>query len=431
MWELLALILGTGSIFLWLQKRVMLGILEDIIATIQNEKSILLEKKPFLPFDFPFSKFQKVLDENRKKILKLENQSNQRVNEFNETLGGMLDGALLLDLNHIIIFSNHSADNSFGDGKSLQGRRLEAIVDSFQILEMINKMKTGRKPGKTEFIFHKDGLRHDFEATGAIIADLQEERNEVILLLLREVTEIKRVERMQKDFVANASHELRTPITMIRGFSDSLVDHEDLSDEQIEKFISKIHKNTLRLQALIDDLLSLSELEGSERALNLTDNKLSETIRGVDHYLSEKSYVYPEKLFFDFAKEDDPFPFDPVKIAVAISNLIDNAFKYGGDFSFVRVKTEISENGQWISCSVTDDGIGIKEKDLNRIFERFYVVDKGRSREKGGTGLGLSIVRHIAESHGGKIEAKSTPSVSTTFTITLPRFKIDPPHPQH
>jgi signal transduction histidine kinase len=107
---------------------------------------------------------------------------------------------------------------------------------------------------------------------------------------------------------------------------------------------------------------------------------------------------------------------------MAIGNLIDNAFKYAGNFSEVRVSTTLSENGENIICSVADDGIGIPEKDLERIFERFYVVDKGRSREKGGTGLGLSIVKHVTEAHGGKVYASSEPGTGTTFSLQLPRF---------
>ena len=132
-----------------------------------------------------------------------------------------------------------------------------------------------------------------------------------------------------------------------------------------------------------------------------------------------------DKLIFNLCTEEEPFPFDAVKVAAAISNLIENAFKYAGDFSLIQVSTSLHEEGvnHWITCSVNDDGGGIPAKDLPRIFERFYVVDKGRSREKGGTGLGLSIVKNIAESHGGKVSASSELGKGSTFSFTLPRKK--------
>jgi signal transduction histidine kinase len=176
------------------------------------------------------------------------------------------------------------------------------------------------------------------------------------------------------------------------------------------------------LQALVDDLLSLSELEGSEQPIHRTNNKLCEVIRGIDLYLQDKPYVDAGKLKFSFAEEKDGFPFDAIKVAMAIGNLIDNAFKYAGNFSEVWVSTTLSEDGENITCSVTDDGIGIPEKDLKCIFERFCVVDKGRSREKGGTGLGLSIVKHVTEAHGGRVHASSEPGKGTTFSLQLPRF---------
>ena len=222
--------------------------------------------------------------------------------------------------------------------------------------------------------------------------------------------------------MANASHELRTPVTMIKGFSETLIEEPEISHNQSRSFISKIHKNALRLKALVDDLLSISELEGSEQAINPTNNKLSDVIRGIDLYLQDKPYVDSEKLVFSLEEEREAFPFDAIKIAMAIGNLIDNAFKYAGNFSAVKISTQLSDDRNFITCSVYDDGNGIPANDLDRIFERFYVVDKGRSREKGGTGLGLSIVKRIIEAHGGNVRVKSKLGEGTIFSFELPRI---------
>ena len=390
---------------------------------MEDGHSLIIEDTKLLPKELSLTDFQKILEDNKSQIHALKNQHDQRANEFNETLGGMLDGVMLLDLGHIITFSNQTANYYFSGGKTLIGRRLEAFIDSSQLLEMIDKIKIGEKHERSEFQFFDVRNTYYFEATGILILNSVTNKSDTILLLLRDLTEIKKTEKMRKDFVANASHELRTPITMIKGFSETLLEEPDMLSKSGRNFMQKIHKNALRLQTLVEDLLSLSELEADEISLNKTSNKLSEIIHGVHHYLQDKPYIDSEKLFFELEDELEPFPFDAVKMAIAISNLIDNAFKYGNDFSKVTVKSEIIKDGNWISCSVIDDGCGIKQKDLNQIFERFYVVDKGRSREKGGTGLGLSIVKHIADSHGGHIRAESSPNERTEFTIEIPRIE--------
>jgi len=311
---------------------------------------------------------------------------------------------------------------NFSPDGPMKGRRIEAFIDAFEVLELLDKLSRGKKPSKAEFSYERRGKITVYEITCGLLSPVRSSQNEVYLLLLRDITEIKRTERLRKDFVANASHELRTPVTMIKGFSETLIEEPEISHNQSRSFISKIHKNALRLKALVDDLLSISELEGSEQAINPTNNKLSDVIRGIDLYLQDKPYVDSEKLVFSLEEEREAFPFDAIKIAMAIGNLIDNAFKYAGNFSAVKISTQLSDDRNFITCSVYDDGNGIPANDLDRIFERFYVVDKGRSREKGGTGLGLSIVKRIIEAHGGNVRVKSKLGEGTIFSFELPRI---------
>jgi len=420
--EALVLSLGGLALYFWIQERYSRRLIREFATSIREGNSYILEKPLFLNENFPLELCQKTLDENANRIATLEKESNRTHHAFNEILGGMLDGAIILDRDHGITFANSTAQRNFSLGREMIGRRLEAFIDSFEVLELLNQLSRGKYPGKAEFTFRRNGTIKDFEVATALLSSMRINPREVYLLLFREVTEIKRAERLRKDFVANASHELRTPVTMIKGFAESLIDNAGLSETHRTSFLGKIHKNALRLQALVDDLLSLSELEGSEQPIHPTNNKLCEVIKGIDLYLQDKPYVDAGKLKFSFAEEKDGFPFDAIKVAMAIGNLIDNAFKYAGNFSEVRVSTTLSEDGENITCSVTDDGIGIPEKDLERIFERFYVVDKGRSREKGGTGLGLSIVKHVTEAHGGRVYASSELGKGTTFSLQLPRF---------
>ena len=423
MLEISSLVLGVLTLYFWVQYRYGRQLLLDIAKSIREGNSLLLEKPLLLSKRFSLKIYQKAMDENANRIANLERESDRSTHTFNETLGGMLDGAIILNRDHIITFVNSTAQKNFSPGQRMQGRRLEAFIDSFEILDLIDQSGRGLTSGKAEFTFRKNGTIKDFEVAIALLSSIRTESKDVYLLLFREVTEIKRADRLRKDFVANASHELRTPVTMIKGFAETLVESPTLPAARRSSFISKIHKNSLRLQALVDDLLSLSELEGSVDAFQPTNNKLCEVIRGIDLYIQEKPYVDASKLKFSFAEEKDTFPFDAIKMAIAIGNLIDNAFKYAGSFTIVEVSTALSKDNKTIICSVRDDGNGIPLKDLERIFERFYVVDKGRSREKGGTGLGLSIVKHVAEGHGGRVFAQSKLGKGTTFSIELPRYQ--------
>lgn len=383
---------------------------------------MILERPPLLNKAFPITLCQNVLDQNVKRITQLEEERTHRSHNFNEILGGMLDGALILNQDHIVTFANVTANENFARGHSMIGRRLEAFIESIDVLETLDRLKTGESSEKTEFALQVNGSSKVFEVTTGMLSAIRPDDNDFFLLLFRDVTEIKRAELMRKDFVANASHELRTPTTMIRGFAETLVEDPSLPKAQRIAFLEKIAKNSIRLQALVDDLLSLSELEGSDAPVNPTNNKLSDVIRGIDLYLGDKPYVDTEKLKLSLAEESESFPLDAIKMAMAIGNLVDNAFKYAGDFSEILISTEFSKDGNFIICTVSDDGNGIPPEDLDRIFERFYVVDKGRSREKGGTGLGLSIVKHIVEAHDGQVEARSKLGQGSTFRFTIPRF---------
>ena len=422
--------LAVLAFYFWLQQKYARELICDIIESVESGNNLILERPKLLNPDIPLNKCQRVLDDNILKISRLQNERKQRTHAFNEILGGMLDGAFILDANHRITFANSSSSKNFAREGKVEGRRVEAVIDSFEVLELLDQLSRGEKPGHVEFAFRKNGTLKYFEVAGATLSAIRISEKEVYLLLFRDVTKIKHAEIMRKDFVANASHELRTPITMIKGFAETLTEDNELNTEYARRFLEKIFKNSVRLQSLVDDLLSLSELEGSEEPVNLTNNKLSDVIEGMDQYLRDKPYVDVAKLSFSLAEEKESFPFDAIKVAVAIGNLVDNAFKYAGNFSKVTISTTYSDDGSSITCAVSDDGNGIPPDDLARIFERFYVVDKGRSREKGGTGLGLSIVKHIAEAHGGQVWVESKVGLGTTFSFSLPVFSKVPAAPE-
>lgn len=226
---------------------------------------------------------------------------------------------------------------------------------------------------------------------------------------------------VRKDFVANVSHELRTPVAIVKGFAETLDDsYDELSGKKRREFIGKIRKNSDRLCSLVEDLLHLAELESPSHTLRPEPSSLSVVVRTVADRLGEGLDLNTQRIRLELAEERKSMFFDPLKVECVVENLLSNALRYARDSSEIIIRTIFDEELKWVRCEVQDDGCGISEKDLPHLFERFYSVDKGRSRNHGGTGLGLSIVKHIVELHGGEVSVQSELDEGTTFSFSLP-----------
>jgi len=238
---------------------------------------------------------------------------------------------------------------------------------------------------------------------------------EEVVVVFHDITQVKNIEKIKKDFVVNVSHELRTPLTAIKGFVETL---EEEVDGKIQHYIDIIKRHTDRLINIVRDLLLLSELEEKGVTLEIEEVNVKNTVERIiplfEQRLREKNLTLNLKVEGNLP----PIKADPFKLEQMFMNLMDNAVKYtekGGVFISVKKVRE-----QKVCIEIQDTGIGIPKEHLPRIFERFYVVDKSRSRSFGGTGLGLSIVRHIVLLHNGSIDVESSPGSGTTFSITLP-----------
>jgi two-component system phosphate regulon sensor histidine kinase PhoR len=242
-----------------------------------------------------------------------------------------------------------------------------------------------------------------------IITPLASRKAKVVLL--HDITELKQIERVKKDLVVNVSHELRTPLTAIKGFTETLLEE---ADPKSMEYLQIIKRHTERLIAMVNDLLILSELEEKPQLI-IEDVNLQELITNVlaiyDPRIRAKGLGFTANIIPITIKGD------AFKLEQLLTNLIDNALKYT-EKGQISVDTEVREGNAIIT--VKDTGIGIPREDLGRVFERFYVVDKSRSRSMGGTGLGLSIAKHIATLHTGSIEVASTPYTGSTFTVIIP-----------
>ncbi len=239
-----------------------------------------------------------------------------------------------------------------------------------------------------------------------------------VICVLDDITPTRRLERIRRDFIVNVSHELRTPVSNIRALTEALQSGAIEEKERAQRFIADLDKESQRLANIIDDLLTLSRLESEEITL---EEELVSASEIVSEAVVEKAALaekYGVKLFLRNPEADITFYGNASMVKTAISNLLDNAIKYNREGG--KVEVNIEELGGELLINISDTGTGIPKKDLNRIFERFYRVDKARSRDTGGTGLGLSIVKHVVEFHGGQISVKSREGEGSTFTISLP-----------
>jgi two-component system phosphate regulon sensor histidine kinase PhoR len=238
------------------------------------------------------------------------------------------------------------------------------------------------------------------------------------VLVLHDVTELQRLETVRRDFVANVSHELKTPITAIRGLIDTIVTDEEMPEETRERFLTRIQRQSERLSLLVTDLLTLARLESAEALLEAAPLDLRDIVRSSAANFRASAEERQVSVRVDVPDEPVRIQGDGDALTLLTNNLVDNALKYtpaGGD---VQLRLHAADG--LAVLDVRDTGIGIAPEHHDRIFERFYRVDKARSRELGGTGLGLSIVKHVCRGHGGSVVVESAPARGSTFRVSLP-----------
>ncbi|MFA5410810.1 MAG: ATP-binding protein [Candidatus Omnitrophota bacterium] len=328
----------------------------------------------------------------------------------------MVEGIIVTDKSGRIISINPTVEKIFNiTQQGAEGKLLLEAVRNNDIAEIINAVL---KNGK--FISQELNLVLPAQGIFKINASPIFEKDAVIgcLLVIHDITEMRRLETMRRDFVANVSHELKTPLTSIKGFVETLLEGAMEDRENSRHFLGIIQNHSERLNNLINDLLDLSHIESREIKLEITDFSLrgltEEVLSGFKSKAKEKALEITNALDKALSVKADKD-----KIEQVLTNLADNAIKFNRQNGTVRIYSE--GLGEKIKVTIEDSGIGIPAKDLSRIFERFYRVDKARSRELGGTGLGLSIVKHIVELHGGSVGVESSEGLGSKFWFTLPQ----------
>lgn len=339
----------------------------------------------------------------------------QKQAEQEALFNSMIEGVLVLDEQGRIRLANRAFAQLFGGPSDLGGKTLIEAFRRHEVSELVEKL--GGEGSVLDYEMKLPGLEERWlqvNATG--IAGNGGKRRGTIVVF-HDLTRLKQLERTREEFVANVSHELRTPLSMIKGYVETLLDGARHDPEVAEKFLRTVERNTRRLDALIQDLLAISELESGRVKLSLGSVRLGDVVERVLSDFKTRAAARDVKLLNE--AEDLAVTADEGRLQQVLTNLVDNAIKYGSAGGAVTVGGRAIEGGK-VEVSVRDDGPGIPPESLERVFERFYRVDKARSREQGGTGLGLSIVKHIVQSHGGSVWATSELGKGTTFFFTLP-----------
>lgn len=342
----------------------------------------------------------------------------RRNRELEVVLASMVEGVLAADVEERVIDLNPSAAALLDvDPVAARGRPIQEIVRNPALQRFLARALAEDDPVEEEFTLRRRGAR-TVRARGSHLRD-EGGRVAGAVIVLDDLTRVRRLESMRRDFVANVSHELKTPVTSIKGFVETLLEGGLEDREEAVKFLTIAARQADRLAGIIDDLLMLSRIEqdSEKREIALEDSPIRRTLESA----AEACSIRANEKRAVVRIECDPelhWPVNAPLLEQAVVNLVDNALKYSEPEGEVRVGSRV-EGGELV-VSVADRGCGIDREHHPRLFERFYRVDKARSRKLGGTGLGLAIVKHIAQAHGGRPEVESRPGKGSVFSLRLP-----------
>jgi len=352
-------------------------------------------------------------DELQGQIQRVERDRTEREAIFS----AMADGILAVDANQNVLFVNRPARQLLGNLEGrLKGSPVWELIRNRDLLEVVERcLEEETRVGGEARIPNEDGHR-DVELTAVPMGTAGGEHQGCVLEL-RDVTDLRRLEAMRQDFVSNVSHELKTPLTAMRGYTESMLEDADMPESLRRSFLEKAHANVERLAAMVSDLLSLSRLQSDEHELSFEPLDLDKLAPAVLSDLSDLADSRQIRLELECDEPGLTVAADASALSMAMSNLVANAIQYSPEGEVVRV--QVGREGPEVRFAVSDRGPGIPPGEQERIFERFYRVDKARSRKLGGTGLGLSIVKNVMATHGGRIELESRVGLGSRFSLFL------------
>lgn len=349
-------------------------------------------------------------------LIKQENALSTTVHQRSVLINHLILGIVVVDSEGKIVLTNPAANAMLDIVDRNIGEHYTSVIKSYPILSMIDRVRQNHLAQREEVELW---VPHTQIVDVNIVPYGQGNINDEILILLYDLTAIRRLEEVRSEFVANASHELRTPVTAIKGFAETLQTGAMENPAIAMKFINIIADESHRLEHIIEDILSLSRIEKQQVAINVTSFDLVAKIQSMSYLFAERLEQKNMQLVLP---NSGPIMIetDEQRIENIVTNLIDNAINYSEDNKKITVRTE--DSSRMVRLSIIDQGVGIPPEEQERIFERFYRVDKARSRQTGGTGLGLSIVRHLVKTMNGTISVESKVGQGSTFTVRLPKY---------
>jgi two-component system phosphate regulon sensor histidine kinase PhoR len=341
----------------------------------------------------------------------LEEQARDRA-RMEAILAGMVEGVIVVDPQGRLQLVNDAARQMLKLGNVAIGRPYVETIRLPAIAELVAAVLFGRTPEPLQLSPPRDPSR----TIMARAAPAAGSAAHGVILVLHDITELRRVDQIRRDFVANVSHELRTPLTAIRGYVEALAEG-DTSEDERRRFLAIIARHTQRMERLVKDLLRLARLDAGQETLDVIacdTRSLAEAVVGdVGPAADERG----QHIEVTIAPGAETIRADPGKLHDALRNLVANAITYAPPETTIRI--DAAPAGGRVTIAVSDDGPGIPDEDLSRVFERFYRVDKSRARDPGGTGLGLAIVKHLIELHGGTVGAENRPGGGARFVLRI------------
>jgi two-component system, OmpR family, phosphate regulon sensor histidine kinase PhoR len=345
----------------------------------------------------------------------LDRQITTDAAEMRAVFAALADGLLVIDPSGRIRFCNRAFEKRYAPSGITPGTPLlEAIRDS----DAIERIRAALTQGSTQVAeLLAPDRKNQLQLTVLPIAH-DDEKVSGVVALFHDISRLKQVDEIRRDFVANVSHELRTPLSIFHGNLETLLEGNDLDDDETQHIYQVMKRHSDRLNLLANDLLSLAQLESKEATLQLVEINLRDFLEDATRDWTKRLAKKNLRLELQVPTASPIIRADQRRLEEVLNNLLDNAVKYSHQSG--RITVEAAAPDEQVLLSVRDEGVGIAPADLPRIFERFYRADRARSRELGGTGLGLSIVKHIAQLHGGRVEADSTLGQGTTIRVILP-----------
>ncbi len=353
-------------------------------------------------------------------------QSDEEKQKMEAVLRNMSDGLILTDIKGKIIMSNEAVSRLFGIAPGIEGKTLMETLRKAELTEFIEQVQASREKISGEITLAYPRDIYLMVTASPFYSDKAQGELSGIVFTFHDITRLRKLEEIRKDFVANVSHEIRTPITAIKGFTETLLEGALDDREHAQKFLETIKNNSERLNSLVNDLLTLSRIELGDIKIEKTDVNLNELIDVVFTTLRNKAEGKGLSLTHQISPGITSVKADRDRLIQVLLNLVDNGIKFterGGITVKVNSDTVKAENGDEhdiIHIAVEDTGAGIPRKHISRLGERFYRVDRARSRELGGTGLGLAIVKHIVKAHGWEMKIESEEGKGTTVHILCP-----------